>query len=109
MISFKNISTVNEQAFLLSEDETPLAKCLFSVSSAEILDIICFKDCHADLLVTLLRAVLNHLDLQGFPLVKSNNSRLNDILTVAGFEEGKGESLYSLNLAGYFKTSCCKE
>ena len=47
-----------QSLLLLSEDDVVLAKCIFSDSPAEIVEMTMFSDCKRELLVTLIRAVL---------------------------------------------------
>lgn len=109
MISFKNLIPEGENAFLLSEDDNILAKCIFSDSPAEIVEIETFSDCKRELLVTLVRAVLNHFDLKGEKLVTAREGVGRELLSGCGFSLGKGKDLYSVDLAGYFTEACCKK
>ncbi len=109
MVSFKNLISEGEQAFLLSEDDVVLAKCIFSDSPAEIVEMTMFSDCKRELLVTLIRAVLNHFDLKGEKLVTVRAGIDRELLCECGFSCEKGESLYSVDLSGYFTETCCKK
>lgn len=107
MYSFKNISSQERPAYLLCEDGRELATCIFSVNPPEILQISTFSSCNEELLVTLVRAVLNHLEMKGVRLVSSHGKGFSEILEKCGFKKETGEALYSLDLTGYFDSPCC--
>lgn len=71
---------------------------------AEILDVVSVKEAPDNIMLTVMKAAMNYVDLYGIKNVISQNTEISSLLDAAGFS--KGETLRKLNLEGYFECGC---
>lgn len=109
MITILPEYTFDGGSFTLCEDGKVITKCIYEAAPGrgEITELIFEDGCNFNLIDSVVRAVLNSLDLRGVTTVKCKNKNIFNELEKIGFEINENEAV--INTTDFFSQPCkCK-